>query len=232
MRIVLADDHKLVAEGLCRILRDSFDLVDVVSDGRALIAAVARLLPDVVVTDIEMPLLSGLDAIRAIRMFENPPGIVVLTMHAEASLATEVLRAGATAYVLKNAAGTELERAVRDAYAGRRYVSPLLDALLTPHDESPAAPPLRLHLTPRQCQVLELTARGYRMKQVADVLHISRRTVESHKYQLMETLGARSTSDLVQHAIRLGLIEVENAAPTGERRWSSRSGGVRWSNTC
>jgi DNA-binding NarL/FixJ family response regulator len=209
LRIVLADDHQLVAEGLCCVLRDSFDLAEVVSDGRALVSAVGRHRPDVVVTDIAMPLMNGLDAIRAIRMFDDPPGIVVLTMHADPALLAEVIQAGACAYVLKHAAGTELVRAVQEAHLGRRYVTPMLDLLIGPADDDRPEPRrVRLRLTPRQCQVLELTARGYRMKQVAAALHISRRTVESHKYQLMETLGARSTADLVQHAIRLGLIEV------------------------
>lgn len=216
LRIVLADDHKLVAEGLCRVLRDSFDLVGVVADGRALVSAVGRLRPDVVVTDVAMPLMNGIEAIRAIRMFDDPPGIVVLTMHADPALLAEVLGAGATAYVLKHAAGTELVRAVRDAHAGRRYVTAMPDLIVDAGSEAVPDPRrVRLRLTPRQCQVLELTARGYRMKQVAAALHISRRTVESHKYQLMESLGARSTADLVQHAIRLGLIEVADVRAPG-----------------
>lgn len=204
LRIVLADDHKLVAEGVCRVLQDSFCLVEAVSDGPSLLAAVARHRPDVVVTDITMPGLSGLDATRAVRILENPPAVVVLTMHADPMLVQDAFEAGASAYVLKHAAAQELETAVVEAYEKRRYLSPMVDELMS------ARPVARgnVHLTARQRQVLELTARGYRMKQVAAALHISRRTVESHKYQIMEVLNARSTADLVQHAIRLGLISL------------------------
>jgi DNA-binding NarL/FixJ family response regulator len=204
LRIVLADDHRLVAEGICRVLEDSFCLIEAVTDGRSLVAAVARLRPDIVVTDITMPGLNGLDAIRTIRAYEDPPAVVVLTMHADPLLVNEAFQAGAGAYVIKHAAGRELEHAVLEVSEGRRYISPMLESLGPSH----AAVAAHSHLTARQRQVLELTARGYRMKQVAAALHISRRTVESHKYQIMEVLNAHSTADLVQHAIRLGLISL------------------------
>lgn len=220
LRVVLADDHQLVAEGLCRVLQDSFCLVEAVTDGRSLVAAVARLKPDVIVTDITMPGLSGLDAIRAIRVFEDPPAVVVLTMHADPALVSEAFLAGASAYVLKHAAGRELEHAVVEAHERRRYLSPMLQGMESPQ----AAATASAHLTARQRQVLELTARGYRMKQVAAELHISRRTVESHKYQVMEVLGAHSTADLVQHAIRLGLIALGDVG--GRRRVGVESGAA------
>ncbi len=209
--VVLADDHTVVAEGLAALLKDEFHLLGTVRDGRALLEASERLLPDVIVTDISMPGLNGLDAIRQIRALRPQAKIIVLTMHAEPDLAVQAFRAGASGYVLKNSAGEELANAIREVAEGRSYLTPLIakdmiTVLLEAKGDSSAA---GARLTPRQREVLQLVAEGRTMKEVAEVLHISRRTAESHKYDAMQLLGAKTTADLIQHAIRMKLVAVE-----------------------
>jgi DNA-binding NarL/FixJ family response regulator len=208
-RVLLADDHTIVAEGLASLLEDDFDLVGQVGDGRALLDLARKLKPDVVVTDISMPLLNGLDAVRHLRRAGLPIRAVILTMHADVHLAAEALRAGATAYVLKQSAGEELLAAIRDVLKGRIYVTPLLarDVIAAlADDRAPDAGAAAL--TPRQREVLQLVAEGRTMKEVASILGISTRTAESHKYQLMAGLGVATTAELVQCAIRLRVISV------------------------
>jgi DNA-binding NarL/FixJ family response regulator len=207
-RIVLAEDHALVAQGFKALLKDSFDLVGVVNDGRALLAAVETLHPDVIVADISMPLLNGLDAIRRIRSRWPAAKVIVLTMHKEAELAAEALRAGALGYMLKISPVEELIGAIRQVAQGRAYVTTLLLkdllALLlgagrqSRGDNSP--------LTPRQREVLQLIAEGRTMKEVASILKISPRTAESHKYEIMKALGVQTTAELIQYAIRKRLV--------------------------
>jgi DNA-binding NarL/FixJ family response regulator len=207
-RIVLAEDHALVAQGFKALLKDTFDLVGVVNDGRALLAAVETLHPDVIVADISMPLLNGLDAIRRIRSRWPAAKVIVLTMHKEAELAAEALRAGALGYMLKISPVEELIGAIRQVAQGRAYVTTLLLkdllALLlgagrqSRGDNSP--------LTPRQREVLQLIAEGRTMKEVASILKISPRTAESHKYEIMEALGVQTTAELIQYAIRKRLV--------------------------
>ena len=224
LSLIIADDHTLVAQALSRVLEDEFDLLEIVTDGQALVDTVARLRPDLVVTDIRMPKLNGLDAIGAIRLQPDPPGIVVLSMYADPALAQQALMAGALGYVLKQSAAQELAHALYAAHAGRRYVTPSLDM----RAGSAVAPAARVPLTRptrRQCEVLELIAQGCRMKEIAARLDISRRTVESHKYQLMANLGARSTAELVQHALRLGLIRLPVTTPPSTNRYGGWRGG-------
>jgi DNA-binding NarL/FixJ family response regulator len=208
--VVLADDHAIVAEGLAALLREKFTLLGTVHDGRALVAAAAELNPDVVVTDISMPFLNGLDAIRQIKSIRPATNVVVLTMHIEPDLAVQAFRAGASGYVLKVSAGEELVEAVRQVAQGRAYLTSLIakdliTVLLEAKKESPA-PGERL--TGRQREVLQLIAEGRTMKEVASLLHISPRTAESHKYEIMDLLGAENTAELVQHAIRMKLVSV------------------------
>jgi DNA-binding NarL/FixJ family response regulator len=206
-RIVLAEDHALVAQGFQALLKDSFELVGVVNDGRALLDAVENSRPDVIVADISMPLLNGLDAIRQIRSRRPDAKVVVLTMHKEPELAAEALRAGALGYMLKISPVEELIGAIRQVAQGRAYVTTLLlkelltlllDARRQLGDDSP--------LTPRQREVLQLVAEGRTMKDVASILNISPRTAESHKYEIMQVLGVQSTAELIQYAIRKRLI--------------------------
>jgi DNA-binding NarL/FixJ family response regulator len=213
-RVLLADDHTLVAEGLGSLLREEFELVGQASDGRELLELAAALNPDVVVTDITMPLLNGLDAVRELRQVAPATRMVVVTMHADPRLAAEALRAGASGYVLKHSAGQELIQAVREVSLGRVYITPLIA-----HDVISVlagTPPTSLelpHLTSRQRQVLQLVAEGHSMKRVAAMLNVSRRTAETHKYQLMAQLGVHSTAGLVQYAFRLGLLSLDTPLP-------------------
>jgi DNA-binding NarL/FixJ family response regulator len=206
-RVVLADDHAVVAQGLSELLKDSFDLLEVVHDGHALLDAADRLRPDVVVTDISMPLLNGLEAIRQIRARHPEIKIVVLTMHADTQTAVSAFRAGAQGYVVKVSPEQEFTEAIEQVAQGRAYISPLvakelIDVLL----EAGNAGPERARLTVRQREVLQLIAEGKTMKEVASVLKISPRTAESHKYEIMQVLGVDNTAALVQYAVRAGLV--------------------------
>ena len=208
--VILADDHAVVAEGLASLLRDKFRLLRTVHDGRALVAASLELNPDVVITDIGMPLLNGLDAIRQIKSGRPSTHIIVLTMHIEPELAAQAFRAGASGYLLKTSLGSELVEAVREVAQGRAFltsliakdlISVLLDGKKEPTSEQGS-------LTPRQREVLQLIAEGRTMKEVAALLNISPRTAEAHKYEIMEQLGAHSVAELVQHAIRMKLVSI------------------------
>lgn len=214
-RVLLADDHTIVAEGLASLLEDDFDLIGQVRDGRALVEAARKLRPDVIVSDISMPLLNGLDAVRQIRRAGLPSKLVILTMHADIHLATEAVRAGATGYVLKQSAGEELITAIREVLKGRTYITPLIatDVIGTLVDERNAPARRPVSLTPRQREVLQLVAEGRTMKEIAGILGISTRTAESHKYQMMAALGVATTAELVQYAIRIGVIALTPGVP-------------------
>jgi DNA-binding NarL/FixJ family response regulator len=206
-KVLLADDHEVVAQGLESLLKKSFDLVGVVHDGRALLDAAEKLHPDVIVTDISMPGLNGLDAIRQIRERRPVAKIVVLTMHRDTQLAVEAFQAGASGYVLKVSPAEELVRAIAEVAQGRGYVTTLLakdliTILLEARGPTAGAQPL----TSRQREVLQLIAEGRTMKEVASILNISARTAESHKYEIMKVLGLESTAALIQYAIRSKLV--------------------------
>ncbi|MGO9255038.1 MAG: response regulator [Bryobacteraceae bacterium] len=207
-KVLLAEDHTVVAEGLQSLLKDSFELVGMVHDGRALLEAAEKLRPDVIVTDISMPLLNGLEAVRQIRARRSDARIIVLTMHSDTQLAAEAFRAGVSGYLLKISPVEELVRAIREVAQGRSYVTTLLAKdLITLLIEAGAAPREDgSPLTPRQREVLQLIAEGRTMKEVAALLHISPRTAESHKYDIMQALGVRTTADLIQCAIRMKLV--------------------------
>jgi len=197
----------VVAQGLESLLKKSFDLLGVVHDGHALVDAAEKLRPDVIVTDISMPGLNGLDAIRQIRAHRPATKIVVLTMHRDTQLAVEAFRAGASGYVLKVSPAEELIRAIAEVAEGRGYVTSLLakdliTILLEARGQLAGGAPL----TPRQREVLQLVAEGRTMKEVASILNISPRTAESHKYEIMQVLGVETTAALIQYAIRLKLV--------------------------
>jgi DNA-binding NarL/FixJ family response regulator len=200
-RVLLADDHDIVVIGLVSLLQNEFDLVGTVGDGRALVEAAKELRPEVIVSDISMPGFSGLEALRRLKAEGLDPRVVFLTMHADARLATEALRAGASGYLLKQSAGEELATAIREALQGRVYLTPLIAKdVLTSLTEP--APPAGARLTPRQRQVLRLIADGRTMKEIATILHLSPRTVEDHKYEMMQTLGVRTTAELIRYALQ------------------------------
>jgi DNA-binding NarL/FixJ family response regulator len=206
-KVLLADDHAVVAQGLSALLEDTFDLAGVVHDGRALLAAVETLRPDVVVTDISMPLLNGLDAVKQIRQRHPHVKVIILTMHTETQLAVDAFRAGAAGYLLKVSPGEELITAIEQVAMGRAYVTTLLAKdLITLLLEAGSANPAETPLTPRQREILQLVAEGRTMKEVAAILEISPRTAESHKYEIMKVLGIDTTAGLIQYAIRLKLV--------------------------
>lgn len=207
-RVLLADDHRIVVEGLRSLLQPEFDLVGTAANGLELTEAAERLRPDVVVTDISMPLLNGIDAVRKLRQSGFEGKVVFLTMHPDVVFATRALEAGASGYVLKHSAPDDLITAIHEAMRGGTFIS---EALRTPALEELLDPAKRhvkstLDLTPRQREVLQLLAEGKSAKEIAGILDISSRTVEAHKYRIMDALGAGTTAELVQHAIKHGLI--------------------------
>ena len=207
-RVLLAEDHTVVAEGLQALLKDEFDLVGMVHDGRALIEAGDMLRPDVIVTDISMPRLNGIDAIRQLRNRIPTAKIIVLTMHRETELAVEALRSGAAGYMLKVSPAEELVTAIRQVAQGRVYVTTLLskDLISLLIDAGVRAAEDKSPLTLRQREVLQLIAEGQTMKEIASTLEISPRTAESHKYDIMQILSVNTTAELIQYAMRNKLV--------------------------
>jgi DNA-binding NarL/FixJ family response regulator len=201
VKVLLADDHTIVVEGLQSLLKDQFELVGTVADGRQLVDAARKLRPDVIVTDLSMPVLSGLDALRQLKAGGVDAKVIFLTMHADARVATEALRAGASGFLLKQSAGDELITAIEDVLQGRTYLTPLLTKDVLASLTTPGAAD-RAVLTPRQREVLRLLADGKRMKEIAAILGLSTRTVETHKYEMMQALGVGSTAELVKYAVK------------------------------
>jgi DNA-binding NarL/FixJ family response regulator len=207
-RIVLADDHQIVVEGLRGLLSEDFDLVGSAANGRELLEVCQRLQPEVVVADISMPLLNGIDAARQLRQQGSTAKIVFLTMHPDQTYATRALEAGASGYVLKHAASDELVTAIKAALRGETYISAALRTPALEESLTAASPNVKTvaELTPRQREVLQLVAEGKSAKEIAAILHISPRTAEAHKYKIMDELGLKTSAELVQYAIRHGLI--------------------------
>jgi DNA-binding NarL/FixJ family response regulator len=207
-RILVADDHRMLAEGLRSILEGEFDLAGIVEDGRALLEAADTLRPDVIVADITMPHLNGLDALPTLRKKHPNTLVIFLTQHQDAAYARRALEGGATGFVVKHAASEELVMAIRAALAGDTFISPALAGkVLQSIRRSPdAAEDPVAALTPRQRQVLQLLAEGQSAKEVAADLGISARTVEFHKYQMMEALEIRTSAELVHFAVKHGLV--------------------------
>jgi DNA-binding NarL/FixJ family response regulator len=203
--VLLADDHAMIAEGLGRLIADVADLVGQANDGPQLVAEARRLRPDIIVTDVAMPGLSGIDAMRRLKTEGSTARFIFLTIHAEARLAAEAMRSGASGYLLKRAAGDELLDAIHAVVNGRTYVTPLITGDLLQQLTSPALDAER-ELTPRQRDVLRLVAQGKRMKEIAAELDLSVRTVEGHKAQLMQVLGVESTADLIRFAIKQHIV--------------------------
>jgi DNA-binding NarL/FixJ family response regulator len=202
--ILLADDHVVFTDGIMRILGDHFDVVGAVTDGNALIEAAERLHPDVVVADISMPSMSGLEVLRQLKAKYDESRVVFLTMHADARLAAEAFRLGAKGFVLKQSSGDELVKAIEAVLQGHKYMSSALtDDVMTamgPND------PSKVELSTRQQEVLRLIVSGRRMKEIASNLNLSTRTVETIKYEMMRDLNVHSTTDLVRYAIEYRLV--------------------------
>lgn len=206
-RLVIADDHTLVAEAFRRLLEPEFDVVAVVNNGRALLEVGAELKPDVALVDIAMPRLNGLDASEELKRLVPFTKIVILTMSLDAQLAAEAFRRGASAFVVKNAAVEELLTAIREVLKGQSFLSPLITedtvhVLLRNGSRSDSDK----RITARQREVLQLVAEGMSMKEIANALNVKPGTVAFHKYRAMESLGLKTNSDLLRYAIAHHMI--------------------------
>ncbi len=204
-RVLLADDHRMVAEGLKGLLAEEFELVGIVEDGRAMVAVARELRPDVIVADISMPQLNGIDALAVLKRDNPAVRVVFLTMHREAAYARRALEAGASGFVLKHSAPAELVLAVRAALQGRTFITPDLAAEVFRTAKEQDADPLAA-LTSRQREILQLLAEGKTAKEIAAGLSLSARTVEFHKYTLMDALGMDNSAELIRFAIKHGLV--------------------------
>jgi DNA-binding NarL/FixJ family response regulator len=207
-RVLIADDHLMVAEALKSLLAPEFDLVGVVADGRALVEAARTLRPDVIVADVSMPQLNGIDALLELRQGGDRVPVVFLTMHRDVAFAQRALEAGASGFVLKHSAPAELILALHSALAGNTYLTPqFAGEIQQTMKQGPqrTGDPLA-SITLRQREVLQLLAEGHPAKAIANRLSISARTVEFHKYQMMETLGLHTNTELIYFAIKQGLV--------------------------
>jgi DNA-binding NarL/FixJ family response regulator len=209
LRLLLADDHDIVIEGLRRVLdHPDFEIAGVVNDGHSLLRAAKDIQPDIIITDVTMPLLNGIEAVREIRKNDRTVRIIFLTMHPDVTFATEALAAGASGYVLKNSAGEELGTAIREAMKGNVYVTKSIAEAVKNAASSRAQSwrsPLD-KLTLRQREVLQLLAEGLHVKEIATKLNVSPRTVEFHKYRIMDELGLRTGAELARYAARHGIV--------------------------
>jgi DNA-binding NarL/FixJ family response regulator len=202
-RLLLADDHAMLVEGLRRLLQPEFDFVGAVGDGRALLEAVERLKPDVIVVDVSMPLLNGIEAVRRLKKFNSGPKVIFLSMHGDVEVATEALRAGASGYVLKHSASETLRHAIWESLEGRLYVSPRIsrDVMAAFVESSQRKDSLGFQLTQREREVLQLVAEGRTIIGISTILKVAARTVVFHKSNIMDKLGLRTTANLTQYAI-------------------------------
>lgn len=207
-RVLLADDHRVVAEGLRSLLAEAFDVVGVVEDGSEMVAAAMELKPDVIVADISMPGLSGLDALARLKRDDPGVRVVFLTMHTEGAYARRALAAGACGYVVKHSAASELVEALRAALAGKAFVSPTVAGNVSGGRRRPVVGDAGVTVPPRQREILELMAGGLSAKEIANVLSISTRTVEFHKAEMMEAWGLHNSAELVLFAIKHGIVTI------------------------
>ena len=210
IRVLLADDHQIFLEGLKGLLESEFEIVGTVEDGRALVKEAERLNPDVIVSDISMPLLNGIEAVRQLKKTNDQIKVVFLTMHPDVTYATMAFDAGASGYVLKRSASRELITAINDAMTERTYVTPMIagELLQSYKKTQPGRDVFNKKLTNRQEEILQLFAEGHPTKEIANILHISPRTVETHKYNMMQELKLKTTADLVKYAIKQGIISI------------------------
>ena len=214
-RVLLADDHLLIAEGIQKLLEPEFEFVGIVADGRSLVAAVTKLQPDIAVVDISLPLLNGLDASQHIKKEHPDVKIIVLTMHSEPTFVAQAFRVGVSGYVLKQSVGSELVQAIHEVLKGHTFVSPMVTQSLVdpPVDPANSPSPGEGHTVPqslstRQREVLQLVAEGKATKEIAWILDVSIKTVEFHKTRIMKELGLRSAAELTKYAISAGLTSI------------------------
>ena len=216
-RLLLADDHTIVVEGLRRLLQPEFDFVGAVGDGWALLEAAEKLRPDVIVADVSMPLLNGIEAVRRLKKVSSRSKVVILSMHGDIELATEALQAGASAYVLKHSAAETLSHAIWEVLEGRVFVSPRIagDVMAAVMESSQRKQGLTVQLTQREREVLQLVAEGRTIGGISSILKIAGRTVVFHKSNIMDKLGLRTTAELTQYAIKSGLITIQMPSSNG-----------------
>jgi DNA-binding NarL/FixJ family response regulator len=208
-RVLIADDHRLLREAFAQLLEPTCEVVGTVADGRALLDLAPALRPDIVVLDIAMPLLNGMDAARQLKRLMPDVKVIFLTVSEDPDLAAEAFRCGASGYLLKNSAASELSLAIQEATHGRTYVTPLATQGMVStflHEYKPAKK--ASELSTRQREVLQLLAEGHTMKEIARILKITSRTVAFHKYTMMEALGIKSNAELVQFAIKHHVVAV------------------------
>ena len=203
-RLLLADDHLIVLEGMTRLLQSEYELLPPASDGQLLVETALKTLPDVIVTDISMPILNGIEAIRQLRRKGVKSKVIFLSMHADMEFAARALAAGASGYVLKQSAAEELSRAIKEVLRNKTYLTPRIgrdqQAIL-----NSAKPNI---LTSREREVLQLVAEGRTINGIASILKVAGRTVVFHKTNIMDKLNLRTTADLTQYAVRHGLISI------------------------
>jgi DNA-binding NarL/FixJ family response regulator len=209
MTILLADDHTMFCAGMQKLLEPTFEVIGCVQDGRALIKTGLEKNPDLVLLDVGMPLLNGLEAGRELKKLMPRVKLIFLTMNADTEIASEAFRIGASGYLLKNSPGEDLLQAVHNVMRGTSYVTPQIGRAM---EEMFIRDPMSLNrpkvLTDRQREVMQMFAEGQSMKEIAYILQISRRTVRFHKYKIMEELGIRTNSELVQYAIKHSIISL------------------------
>ena len=211
-RVLLADDHTLLLEAFEKLLEHKFTVVGTVSDGRALLSAAAELKPDVIVLDIGMPLLNGLDAARQLKKTMPAIKLIFLTMNEDPNVASEAFRAGASGYLLKTSAASELSKAINAALCGRTYVTPhVTQGMEESLNRQPSDGLDTPQLTPRQREVLQLLAEGRSMKEAAKILNVTPRTVAFHKYRMMEQLNLKNNMDLIQFALRECIVPMKSS---------------------
>jgi DNA-binding NarL/FixJ family response regulator len=208
-RVLMADDHSLILAGLRKLVEVECDVVGTVEDGRALVEAAQKLRPDLILLDISMPLLNGLDAARQLTKLVPESKVIILTMHASPTYATEAFQAGASGYLLKRSAVSELSQAIQSVLQGQQYLTPLitkdvLDSVFKP-STGKRGTPASTALTPRQREVLQLVAEGRSTKEIATILSVSVKTVEFHRFRIMQQLDIHTTADLTKYAITHGI---------------------------
>jgi DNA-binding NarL/FixJ family response regulator len=207
-RVVMADDHNMIVDALRRVIEPEFEVVETVGDGRALLTAVETHKPDVIVVDVSMPLLNGIEATRKIKKTNPRVKVIILTMHDSPEFASQAMEAGVSGYVLKHSASEELVQAIREVLRGNHYITPLIAKGLMQvfiNGRDSTGEPAKL-LSGREREVLQLVAEGKTMKEVGSVMNISAKTVEFHKYNIMKKLGVSSSAELVRYAVKYGLV--------------------------
>ena len=211
-RVLMADDHSMILAGLRKLVEGECEVVGTVEDGRALVEAAQKLRPDLILLDISMPLLNGLEAARQLTKLVPESKVIILTMHASPTYATEAFQAGASGYLLKRSAASELNQAIQSVLQGRQYLTPLitkdvLDSVFKPSTVERGTP-VSTALTPRQREVLQLVAEGRGTKEIATILSVSVKTVEFHRSRIMQQLGIHTTADLTKYAITHGITSL------------------------